>query len=193
MFNLVSDHVRMKPSASTTKLASTMRYIVTHSTKSFKMQDDYAEKIQLLQGLMGDLDAETAREVLMKHNGDIEAAATAMLDTKERAEPRTAWIETSGFDDVNMSSSSATTTQIPRRTNTPRSPERILPAAPAQDNRTVGQPSGNGDIIDLTGEFDDTESDLARALAMSFEQPRTLQSSNMEPDPNWAMVPSNVC
>ena len=45
--------------------------------------------------------------------------------------------------------------------------------------------------IDLTG--DDESEDLKRAMAMSLEDTApTFGPSNRAPDPNWAMVPSNV-
>lgn len=52
------------------------------------------------------------------------------------------------------------------------------------------------DVIDLTG--DTYEADLSRALAMSLDEGTQKSSeavfrpSTRAPDPNWAMVPSNV-
>ena len=52
------------------------------------------------------------------------------------------------------------------------------------------------DVIDLTG--DPYDADLSRALAMSLDEDTQKSSeavfrpSTRAPDPNWAMVPSNV-
>lgn len=43
-------------------------------------------------------------------------------------------------------------------------------------------------VIDLTG----SDEELHRAMAMSLEDEPTFGPSNRPPDPNWAMVPTNV-
>lgn len=159
------------------------------------MYDDIDNKVQMLQSMMGEMDAETVRQVLMRHNEDIEAAATAMLDTKEITEPTTAWPPNSSYDSINLDNS-VLNPQMPRRTNTPRLPEPGLPTSSEQDNRTIAQPQKTTDIIDLTADLGENDGELARALQMSLEQEQpsqTFQPSNRAPDPNWAMVPSNVC
>ncbi|KAI5120397.1 hypothetical protein M0805_000176 [Coniferiporia weirii] len=125
--------------------------------------------------MMGDLDAEVARRVLVKHNGDIQAAASAILEGDRGEESAPSWEKE--YHAWPGSGGSSGTFNVPRRTNTPRSPE-------------------NKEVIDLTGAYDP---DLTRALQMSLEggEPQdqsesVLRPSTRAPDPNWAMVPSNV-
>lgn len=52
------------------------------------------------------------------------------------------------------------------------------------------------EVIDLT-KIDENDEDMAKALQLSLEEAQSSQSSNFKssdraPDPNWAMVPSNV-
>ncbi len=61
----------------------------------------------------------------------------------------------------------------------------ILASKPERDN-----------VIDLTG--DDESVELKRALEVSlftsaYPPSSQFRPSNRAPDPNWAMVPSNVC
>ncbi|KAL5497943.1 hypothetical protein ACEPAH_2874 [Sanghuangporus vaninii] len=147
------------------------------------MQTQNEEYVQLLQGMMGDdLDADVARRVLAKHNNDIQAAASAILegDRGEDFNSVNTWSNEHPFD---TSAGGSGALNVPRRTNTPRTtPER-------------GQPSTTGDVIDLTA---DNDSDLSRALQLSLEQEQSqrmegnFRQTDRAPDPNWAMVPSNV-
>lgn len=148
------------------------------------MQTPNEDHVQLLQGMMGDdMDAEIARRVLAKHNNDIQAAASAILegDRGEDYNSLNKWVNEDPFE-TTVGGSGAL--NVPRRTNTPRTtPER-------------GQPSNGGDVIDLTA---DSDAELSRALQLSLEQDEreamesNFRRSDRAPDPNWAMVPSNVC
>ena len=55
------------------------------------------------------------------------------------------------------------------------------------------EPHKEKEVIDLTSDYD---SELSQALAMSLETenqpPPVFRPSSRAPDPNWAMVPSNV-
>ncbi|KAL5520705.1 hypothetical protein ACEPAF_2707 [Sanghuangporus sanghuang] len=147
------------------------------------MQTQNEEYVQLLQGMMGDdLDADVARRVLAKHNNDIQAAASAILEG-DRGEDFNSVNTWSTEDPFDTSAGGSGALNVPRRTNTPRTtPER-------------GQPSTTGDVIDLTA---DNDSDLSRALQLSLEQGQSqrmegnFRRTDRAPDPNWAMVPSNV-
>ncbi|KAL5514775.1 hypothetical protein ACEPAG_2091 [Sanghuangporus baumii] len=142
--------------------------------------EDY---VQLLQGMMGDdLDADVARRVLAKHNNDIQAAASAILEG-DRGEDFNSVNTWSNEDSFDTGAGGSGALNVPRRTNTPR----ITPEP--------GQPSTAGDVIDLTT---DNDSDLSRALQLSLEQEQSqrmegnFRRTDRAPDPNWAMVPSNV-
>ncbi|THH08979.1 hypothetical protein EW145_g2341 [Phellinidium pouzarii] len=136
------------------------------------------ENITMLQSMMGNLDAEVVRRVLVKHSGDIQAAASAILEGDRGEETSAPWPV-----EFHAESSSSGALNAPRRPNTPRSPE-------------ISCPSKDKDVIDLTGEYD---SELSRALQMSLEGNESqtqggsvLRPSDRIPDPNWAIVPSNV-
>lgn len=52
-------------------------------------------------------------------------------------------------------------------------------------------------VIDLTGDHDDGNAELRRAVEASlstsaYPPSSELRPSDRAPDPNWAMVPSNV-
>ena len=59
------------------------------------------EKISLLTSLMGDGDPEIARRVLRKHNGDMQKAATAILEGDTGVEEP--WPADFGFTDPSTS------------------------------------------------------------------------------------------
>ncbi|TCD67354.1 hypothetical protein EIP91_000221 [Steccherinum ochraceum] len=70
----------------------------------------------------------------------------------------------------------------------PSSTEPVIPRTPPPSKPERGSPAQP--IIDLTG---DTDDEFTRALAMSLEdQGPTFRPSDRAPDPNWAVVPSNV-
>ncbi|EGN92156.1 hypothetical protein SERLA73DRAFT_117693 [Serpula lacrymans var. lacrymans S7.3] len=130
------------------------------------IQDDPKEQdsVDLLTAMMGDLDPEVARRVLRKCDGDVQKAATAILEGDRG-------------DDIWIADN---------RTNKPA--ERQRPHSPQE-----GPPRRqNTPVIDLTG---DDDNDLSRALQASLEtqqQEPKFGPSERPPDPNWAVVPSNV-
>jgi hypothetical protein len=113
-----------------------------------------SENVEMLTAMMGDLDPNVARRVLRKCNGDVQKAATAILEG-DRGEV-TAW--------------SSQVTPTP-----PSLPEHKAP------------PSS---VIDLTTDDDE----LSRALEASLlpQNNTKFGPSDRAPNPDWAMVPSNV-
>ncbi|KAI0273871.1 hypothetical protein BGY98DRAFT_1090738 [Russula aff. rugulosa BPL654] len=110
------------------------------------------ENVTFLTSMMGDGDPEIARRVLRKHNGDMQKAATSILEGDTGVEDP--W------------------------------PADFGTSKPERDT-----------VIDLTG--DDGSVELKRALEASLSTsayPPSSQfgPSDRAPDPNWAMVPSNV-
>ncbi|KAK7444509.1 hypothetical protein VKT23_015188 [Stygiomarasmius scandens] len=113
----------------------------------------------LILASMGDIDEHTALRVLRKHNGNMQAAADAILSGDRGASPP---------------------------------PQKV----------TSVDPTANA--IDLTG--DDNDEEMKRALQLSMTmsdsvnavaaasntQTAQFKPSDRAPDPNWAMVPSNV-
>lgn len=128
------------------------------------------ENVTILTSMMGDGDPEIARRVLRKHNGDIHKAATSILEGDTGAED--SW-----------PTNFANLVDVPASVTNPSTPP---PSKPERDKS----------IIDLTG--DEENSELRRALVASLSPsaygPDTTQfrPSQRAPDPNWAMVPSNV-
>ncbi|KAI9513480.1 hypothetical protein F5148DRAFT_1302495 [Russula earlei] len=126
------------------------------------------EKVTFLTSMMGDGDPEIAMRVLRKHNGDVQKAATSILEGDTGAEDP--WPS----DYRNVSTSVV-------------GPSTPPPSKPERDTKS---------IIDLTG--DDERVELRRALHASLSTsaygPSASQfgPSDRAPDPNWAMVPSNV-
>jgi hypothetical protein len=117
--------------------------------------------VDILMSVMSTTDEATALRVLRKHNGDLDRAASAILegDTGESVK------------------------YVPQRSRSPKAPRRAGQGSP---------------VIDLTGEEEDAE--LARALKASLESVHDTSHvrsvnfgpSDRAPDPNWALVPSNV-
>ncbi|KAI0252842.1 hypothetical protein BJV78DRAFT_271770 [Lactifluus subvellereus] len=127
------------------------------------------ENVTFLTSMMGDGDPEVARRVLRKHNGDVQKAATSILEGDTGAEE--SWPADFGsLTDVSISVVG---------------PSTPPPSKPEKDKT----------IIDLTG---DDERELRHAIEASLA-PSTygssasqLRPSERAPDPSWAMVPSNV-
>ncbi|KAH8112250.1 hypothetical protein DFH11DRAFT_1879322 [Phellopilus nigrolimitatus] len=142
------------------------------------------ENIELLQSMMGDLNADVARRVLIKHKGDIQAAASAILEGDRGDESAVSWPMDYNAD---SGSGSGGGPNVPRRPNTPR----------ASESSKTSKEKG---VIDLTKETGNYDQDLSRALQMSLENAAestsqndpVLRPSDRVPDPSWAMVPSNV-
>ena len=124
----------------------------------------------MLQSIMSDPDAEVARRVLIKHNNDIEAAASAILEG-DRGEVQSTWSNTRETIDLTESGP----LNASHRPNTPLAPEA----------------NTNSSVPLLAEPYD---SDFNRALQMSLEtnQNPNFRKTDRAPDPNWAVVPSNV-
>ncbi|KAI0753245.1 hypothetical protein C8Q80DRAFT_1304918 [Daedaleopsis nitida] len=123
------------------------------------------EDIETLNAMMGgSLDLHHALNLLRKHNNNLEKAASALLEGD------------TGADDpyADLPSLEPLDAPGPGPRTPPREPEKPSP------------------VIDLTADDDDAE--LARAMAASLEDQNatTFGPSTRAPDPNWAMVPSNV-
>lgn len=129
----------------------------------------------------GKLNEDQARGILRRFNGDINRAMNAIFEEGESAPHQAMEVDR-------------------RHNNTPG------PSTSRQEMETRTQ-----DIIDLTGSennkeysqdteplatggFDQGDDDLARALKASLEttSEAAFQPSDRAPDPQWAMVPSNV-
>lgn len=125
------------------------------------------ENVVFLTSMMGDGDPEVARRVLRKHNGDMQKAATSILEGDTGVEDP--WPADFGsFTDASTSVAG---------------PSTPPPSKPERDS-----------VIDLTG---DDGSELKRALEASlatsaYPPSSQFRPSDRAPDPNWAMVPSNV-
>ncbi|CAL1709523.1 unnamed protein product [Somion occarium] len=114
------------------------------------------------------VDPDVALAVLRRNWGDVDKAATALLegDTGVAPPPYGTFPPSLGQDDRN--------TIVGPRTPPPSKPERDSPPG----------------VIDLTG---DDDKDLSQALKASLEDHgTTFGPSNRAPDPNWAMVSSNA-
>lgn len=126
-----------------------------------------SNNIELLIALMdGSVDHEVARRVLRKFDGDVEKAASAMIEG-DRGED---------------TQSSLWTSHSQMEINQPRP----LPPPAVRPNSPIN--------IDLTGD-DDHNDELSRALKASLEtasqEGPIFGPSERPPDANWAMVPSN--
>ena len=121
------------------------------------------ENVAMLTSIMSTVDEAIALRVLRKHGNDIERAAAALLEG-----------DTGETPDVGFTA--------------PAGP-------PPKGSLRAGRGSP---VIDLTAEDDDLE--LARALKASLETVQDASHahtvnfgpSTRAPDPNWAMVPTNV-
>lgn len=135
-----------------------------------------SDNVETLRSIMGDIDAEVARRVLLKHNNNLEAAASAYLEG-DRGEPSsTTWHN----EPIDLTDSGALNASASRRPNTPLAPEDATMKA-------------NNDIPALDDPYA-YEQQLSRALEMSMESgsQTSFQKTDRAPDPNWQVVPSNV-
>ena len=146
------------------------------------------EKVTFLTTMMGSGDPEIARRVLRKHNGDMQKAATSILEGDTGAED--SWPTDFGnLGDVPASVADPSTP--PRKWN------HVIPPVQTLTALIASKPERDNSIIDLTG--GDENSELRRALEASLSTPAygpsasQLRPSQRAPDPNWAMVSSNVC
>lgn len=121
------------------------------------------ENVLNLTQMMGELDPEIARRILRRHGGDVQKAATSILEGDRGGDE--SWpseLPPLTYDDGSL-------------TVGPRTPP---PSKPEQDTA----------VIDLT----DEDKELKMALEASLEQTGTrFGPSDRPPDPNWAVVPSN--
>jgi hypothetical protein len=127
-----------------------------------------SNNIELLITLMdGSVDHEVARRVLRKFDGDVEKAASAMIEGDRGEDTQSSLWSSHSQMEINQ----------PR----PLPPPAIRPNSPIN--------------IDLTGD-DDHNDELSRALKASLEtasQEGPMFGPSKRPaDANWAMVPSNV-
>ncbi|TFY81122.1 hypothetical protein EWM64_g2892 [Hericium alpestre] len=134
-------------------------------------EDENVEQLVMMMG--GDLDPNIVRGVLRKVNGDMQKAATELLnDPTGGSVLDSLWsaISTPGVLRLNQPEQGQTSGP---RTPPPSRPERHLEA---------------------THEMEDVEDkDLRQALEASMQtESAKLVPSDRAPDPNWAMVPSNV-
>lgn len=122
--------------------------------------------VEVLTGLMGGvLDREAVRRVLRKYDGDIDKAATAMIDGGERGDALPQLWRSNSQPDIGAQKQLIAPTAV--RPNTPVT-------------------------VDLTG---DDDGDLQRAMreSMNTIQPQPVFGPSERPsDPNWAVVPSQV-
>jgi hypothetical protein len=146
------------------------------------------ESVTILTSMMGDGDPEIARRVLRKHNGDMQKAATSILEGDTGAED--SWPTDFG-NLLDVPASVAEPSTPPRKRTDVLPPVRTLIALIAS------KPERDKSIIDLTG--GDENAELRRAVEASLStsgygpSPSQFRPSQRAPDPNWAMVPSNVC
>ncbi|THH02020.1 hypothetical protein EW026_g774 [Hermanssonia centrifuga] len=125
--------------------------------------EDERDKMRQIQEIMG-CDDTKALTFLRKKGGNVEQAITAILE-----DPGDETIAADVNDDI-------------------MSQLRDSAASVAVTSRECS--SSHGGIIDLTGDEDD---EMSRALKASLEdQGPAFGPSNRAPDPNWAVVPSNV-
>jgi hypothetical protein len=150
------------------------------------------ENVTFLTSMMGSCDPEIARRVLRKHNGDVQRAATSILEGDTGAEDSSSWLTDYG-------SSTDVPTTVVQPSTPPREYNDVLSVLYTSFTALVAsKPEKDQAIIDLTG--DDENVELRRALEASLATPAygpsgsaQFRPSDRAPDPNWAMVPSNVC
>lgn len=133
-----------------------------------EMQENEENDVNFLTS-MANVDAQTARRVLKKHNGDMAKAADALLAGDRAGD----WEK-----------------QI-RTTPEPMYSDGMNTSTPI----TINLPLPSTSVIDLTADTEDDE--MTRAIQMSMEE--NSQSgpqfgpSERAPHPDWQMVRSNVC
>lgn len=113
---------------------------------------------------MGDLEPEVARRVLRKHHGDVQKAADAILEG-DRGEGL-GW--------------------PPPAEALPMRPETPL----ASQVEQIGHQASRSEVIDLTS--DDDELSQAMKASTNPDNESKFGPSDRAPNPNWAIVPSNV-
>ena len=127
-------------------------------------EEQLEEKGQLLAQL-GDVDVEVAKRVLLKHKGDMERAADAILEG-DRGEAN-AW------------ESQHRTTPDPQYT---------------EGRSTAIAPHPSSSVIDLTGDQEEDIS-RAIQISLQDNEPATgtqFRPTDRAPHPDWQMVRSNV-
>jgi len=136
--------------------------------------------IDMLRGLLGDdFDPELAKKALAKHNGNLEAAAAALLDKEN-------------FDDETLPSYSHS--EHNSRVRDAQLTRALMNTPVAGLSTNIVQRAKDQDVvIDLTGEHEE-DPELNRAIQLSMEGDRepVFRRSDRAPNPNWAVVPSNV-
>ena len=130
-----------------------------------------SDNVATLQSIMTDIDAETARRVLVKHHNNLEAAASALLEGDKGEQ---FW----NGEPIDLTDSGVLNAS--RRPNTPLAPDDAMLKV---DNDIPA-------LEDLT----DNDPEFTRAIEMSMETNRqpVFQKTDRAPDPNWQVVPSNV-
>lgn len=159
----------------TNQLMKTVRTSPGPSTIPTLKESADVDKLVAVMG--GELSPEVALTVLRANHGDVEKAALAFLEG-DFSKPQQA-------AEAGMSGSG------------PRTPPRECVSLHLTLRRKVdtvtiaSKPENSHSVIDLTA--DDEDKELSRALAASLEdQAPHFGPSNRAPDPNWAVVPSNV-
>jgi len=136
--------------------------------------------IDMLRGLLGDdFDPELAKKALAKHNGNLEAAAAALLDKEN-------------FDDETLPSYSHS--EHNSRVRDAQLTRALMNTPVAGLSTNIVQRAKDQDVvIDLTGEHEE-DPELNRAIQLSMEGDRepVFRRSDRAPNPNWAVVPSNI-
>ncbi|KAL4076724.1 hypothetical protein V8B97DRAFT_2022016 [Scleroderma yunnanense] len=124
-------------------------------------EDEHVEVLICLMG--GDFDREVARRVLRKYEGDLEKAASAMLEGEHGDDLPQLWRVNSQMD-IGTQKQPAVPTAV--RPNTP--------------------------VVDLTGDHDgDLQRAMRESMNTLQPQVPVFGPSERSPDPNWAMVPSH--
>ncbi|EKM56764.1 uncharacterized protein PHACADRAFT_207955 [Phanerochaete carnosa HHB-10118-sp] len=131
---------------------------------------------QVLEVLAGACTEQQVLSLLRRHSGNIERTIQALLD-----DPNSGMDTTPTTDDF-LGLHSLREADMQMRAQAPPHPRSPPPSRPEKPEVPP---------IDLTA--DDESEDLKRAMAMSLEESGpTFGPSTRAPDPNWAVVPSNV-
>lgn len=156
------------------------------SSRSLPPSEEEVEKVhQILDVMCEACDAQQALTFLRRNGGDVGKTLSALLDNAPDNTPTTSG--TTDFSELRAAAAGVVTSHSPSGKHTFTSvsgttPDVYQASAAATDKAPV---------IDLTGDEDDA--DLSRALKASLEdQGPTFGPSDRAPDPNWAVVPSNV-